>query len=44
MNDSIVCTEFTKQSLQAKTLKAEPEHIALAPEHTALYLNRLDKA
>ena len=44
MNESIVCAEFTKQSLQAKTLKAEPEHIALAPEHTALIVIDMQNA
>ena len=44
MNESIVCAEFTKQSLYAKTLKAEPEQIALAPEHTALIVIDMQNA
>ena len=44
MNKPIVCTEFTKQCLHAKTLKAEPEHIALAPEHTALIVIDMQNA
>ena len=44
MNESIVCAEFTKQSLHIKTLKAEPEHIALAPEHTALIVIDMQNA
>jgi ureidoacrylate peracid hydrolase len=44
MSQSVVCSTFTQASAFSKELKAEPEHIQLAPEQTALIVIDMQNA
>jgi ureidoacrylate peracid hydrolase len=44
MSQSVVCSTFTQASALSKELKAEPEHIQLAPEQTALIVIDMQNA
>ena len=44
MTENEVCAGFTADSRYAKSLKAEPENIQMAPEHTALIVIDMQNA